>query len=225
MKVAEKSASAKLVHSLRNSVGVLQGGLNALQESRTDECVFNDVHAAMTQEIERLMDQLEEVARLLGSTKGPVDTAAASMSATPQASTHAGNAAIRVLAVDDMSDILAMVRLILDGEHGIECVGALASADNLVEEARKARAGIVVLGSNLQGHAQFEAMCELTAMMPEARVIVYSGHDDPEFIERAMACGAWGRVSKHDHPETIVAAVREIAAGRTFFQKRSGQAG
>ena len=47
------------------------------------------------------------------------------------------------------------------------------------------------------------------------RTIVYSGHDDPGFLERMRGAGAWGCVSKREEPDTILRAVREVAAGRT----------
>lgn len=63
--MVEKSPSEKLVHDMRNTMALLQMGVGALRRSRTDERAFNDTHAEMTNEIKRLNDQVEEIARLL----------------------------------------------------------------------------------------------------------------------------------------------------------------
>ena len=60
-------------------------------------------------------------------------------------------------------------------------------------------------------------MSELAAAFPQARTIIYNGHDDRGFIDRTIDAGAWGCVSKRDDPATVTRTVREVAAGRVFL--------
>lgn len=129
---------------------------------------------------------------------------------------------IRVLCVDDSRDITAVLKMIVDAEPDMMCVGCLASADNLIAEARRLSTTpsnpsptplILVLDATMPGKDPLKAMRELTAALPWVRTIIYSGHCDQEFINRAFAAGARGCVSKSEDPEAITRAVREVAAG------------
>jgi DNA-binding NarL/FixJ family response regulator len=100
----------------------------------------------------------------------------------------------------------------------MQCVGCLASADHLVEEVRRLTAApdtslVILLDATMPGKSPFAAMIEVAAEFPSVRTIIYSGYDDPAFIERALEAGAWDCISKRDDPEAIVRAVREVVAG------------
>jgi DNA-binding NarL/FixJ family response regulator len=131
--------------------------------------------------------------------------------------------AIRVLCVDDLADVTTVIRLMIEAEVGssrMECVGCLSSADHLVDEVRRiGGTDVVLLDATMTGLNPFEAMSELARQFPQTRTIIFSGHHDQAFIDRAMDAGAWGCLSKNDPPEQIMQAVREVASGRTFFSR------
>jgi DNA-binding NarL/FixJ family response regulator len=52
---------------------------------------------------------------------------------------------------------------------------------------------------------------------PQARVLVFSIHDEPIFPTRAFRAGARGYVTKASAPEVLVNAVRAVAAGSIFL--------
>ncbi|MDZ4858120.1 MAG: response regulator transcription factor [Candidatus Hydrogenedentes bacterium] len=123
----------------------------------------------------------------------------------------------RVLCVDDHRDIRTVLRMVIDAEQDMQCVGCLASADTLVDEARRTQADVVLLDATMPGKDPFEAMGELFADSPQTRTIIFSAWDDAEIIQRAIDAGAQGWVCKTDDPTMIVRATREVAAGETFF--------
>ncbi len=137
----------------------------------------------------------------------------------------------RVLCVDDSSDMTEAMRMVIDAEPMMECVGCLACADDLVEQVRRLRPAtttpphaplpplVVLLDATMPGKSPLKAMSEMAAEFPEVRTIIYSGHDDAAFVDRAMNAGARGCVSKKDDPETIVRAVRAVAAGKGWWPR------
>lgn len=126
---------------------------------------------------------------------------------------------IRVLCVDDLPDVTAVIRLLIEMEPDMECVGCLVSANELVEKVHDLKADVVLLDSTIPGAGKtpFEVMSELSRESPHVKIIIHSGHDDQAFIDRAMDAGAWGFVGKGVQPDVIMRAVREVAAGNTFF--------
>jgi len=131
---------------------------------------------------------------------------------------HASSARpTRVLCVDDNSDIALVLQMLIDAEPGMECVGCLQSADHLREEIGRIHPDIVLLDATMPGKNPLDAMGELRAVCPEVKIIVFSGRDTPEFIDKVINSGAWGYVSKNEEPGAIIHAIIAVAAGRVFF--------
>jgi DNA-binding NarL/FixJ family response regulator len=125
----------------------------------------------------------------------------------------------RVLCIDDNRDMTAVMRLMINAEPHMRCVGCLWSADPMLSEVRRLSQGpqtqplIVLLDASMPGKDPLTAMGEVNAEFPGVRTIIYSGHDDPNFVQRAIKAGAYRCVSKRDDSEAVLRAVREAAAG------------
>ena len=125
----------------------------------------------------------------------------------------------RVLCVDDSTDMTLMMQMLIDAESMMSCAGCLDSADHLVKTvgSLKPMVDIVVLDATMPGEDPLGEMSKLSARFPEVKTIVFSGHDDDEFVARVKALGGWGCVSKRDEPEVIVRAIRQVATGNQWF--------
>lgn len=131
---------------------------------------------------------------------------------------HPGVRRIRVLCVDDVADVTKVLQLLIDMEPDMECVGCLALADDMVDRARDLKADVVLLDATIpSGKSPFEVMSELSSRSPQVKTIIFSGYTGQAFMDRANAAGAWGCVSKNDPPQEVLQAVREVAAGNTYF--------
>ena len=119
----------------------------------------------------------------------------------------------RVLCVDDNADVAELMRLAIDHETDMECVGCLGSADRLLDVAAETRADVVVLDATMPGRDPLDALREAHARLPAVRVLVYSGYDDQESVDRAIEAGVWGYLSKDAGPDRLVAAIRTIRGG------------
>ncbi|HEX8875878.1 MAG TPA: response regulator transcription factor [Phycisphaerales bacterium] len=121
---------------------------------------------------------------------------------------------IRVLCVDDLVDVTAALRMIIGTDPSMLCVGCLSSANDLVAEilGRQPRPDVVIVDASMPGRDPLSAIAELATRCPETSAIVFSGHDDEAFIDRATRAGAWSCVSKSSDPKAILQAVREVVA-------------
>jgi DNA-binding NarL/FixJ family response regulator len=66
----------------------------------------------------------------------------------------------------------------------------------------------------LPGIGGLEAIRRMVQRDAEAKVLVFSMHEDTLFVEQALAAGARGYVTKSSAPHVLVAAVKQVAAGR-----------
>ena len=61
----------------------------------------------------------------------------------------------------------------------------------------------------------------IKAEMPHLPILMFSGHDNPSFVARAVALGAAGYLRKNAGGDTLMQAIREVAAGRTIWNRET----
>jgi DNA-binding NarL/FixJ family response regulator len=122
---------------------------------------------------------------------------------------------IRVLLADDHPLILRGVREFFAAETDIEIVGA--ETDPVEVPAAVARLGPDVLIQDLSMGAQLtglEVIRRVRQQSPETRIIVLSMHSSLALIHEALEHGASGYVSKRADLHQLIAAVRNVHAGK-----------
>ncbi|UUT36607.1 response regulator [Microbacterium elymi] len=122
---------------------------------------------------------------------------------------------MRLILVDDHPIVRTGVRALLTGQSDVEVVGEAGSGDEAVALARHLRPDVVLcdlrLGEGMDGIATTVALRGLPH--PPAVLMLTTFDRDAEVVG-AIEAGAVGYLLKDVEPATIVAAVRDAAAGR-----------
>lgn len=129
---------------------------------------------------------------------------------------------IRVLVVDDHAIVRSGLRLLLEREEDMECVGEAGSASDAVREARYLAPDVVLLDVTMPETSGIEALPEIASAAPAAKVLVLSMQDDPSYVREAFAAGARGYVLKEAAEAEVVKAIREVAAGGSYVHPTLG---
>jgi two-component system response regulator NreC len=129
---------------------------------------------------------------------------------------------IRVLIVDDHAIVRSGLRLLLEQQEDIECVGEAGDAQEAVREVRRQNPDVVVLDIVMPGTSGIEAAPELLNACPDTKLLVLSMEDDPSYVREAFAAGALGYVLKEAAESEVVQAVREVATGRRYVHPSLG---
>lgn len=127
---------------------------------------------------------------------------------------------LRVLCVDDHPILVEGVRARLRLEPELELVGDLASADNLIAEAKKHKPDIVLMDVAMPGLDPFTAATDLGRQCPDVKTVFLSAHIRDHYLDAAFRAGAWGYLYKGDDIEDIVQAIKRVAAGEYVFSPR-----
>ena len=131
-------------------------------------------------------------------------------------------AKIRVLIVDDHPVVRSGLRKVLEAEADIEVVGEAGDARHAVFETRSQKPDVVLMDVVMPGKSGIEATPEILKDAPAARVLILSMQDDPSYVREAFAAGAAGYILKEAADTDVVAAVREVAAGRSYVHPTLG---
>jgi DNA-binding NarL/FixJ family response regulator len=123
---------------------------------------------------------------------------------------------IRVLVIDDHAILRTGIRSLLEREGEFTVVGLAANADQAVTRARALQPDVILLDVVMPRKSGFEALPELRAVAPEARVIMLSMQTSPSSIRKALNAGASGFVAKHACEADLFDAIRRVAAGSRY---------
>jgi DNA-binding NarL/FixJ family response regulator len=121
---------------------------------------------------------------------------------------------IRVLLVDDHPAVRQGLALLLATES-IAVIAEAGSAADARARLCEVSPDLAVLDLSLDGEDGLSLLAGLhRAGIP---AVIYSMHTDPRRIGAALAAGAGGYVTKREHHDVLVRAIREVAAGRRFL--------
>jgi two-component system response regulator NreC len=129
---------------------------------------------------------------------------------------------IRVVVVDDHAVVRSGLRLLLDQEADIETVGEAGDAREAIFEVRSKHPDVVIVDVTMPGESGIEVLPKLLEESPETKALVLSMHDDPSYVRDAFAAGAGGYVLKEAVDTEVVAAVRQVAAGKRYVNPDLG---
>lgn len=115
---------------------------------------------------------------------------------------------VRVLLADDYAGNLTGVQRLLGS--WCDVVGVVTSGEAAVETAKKLGPDVVVMDATLHGLDGIEACRRIGAALPGARIVIFTGFDDPALRQRAFAAGASAFVLKH-RVEDLASAIRYAA--------------
>lgn len=124
---------------------------------------------------------------------------------------------IRVLLVDDHAVVRAGFTTLLRGQDDIDVVAEADSGEAALRAFVAHEPDIVILDLTLPGIGGLEVIRRIMARDGEARVLVFSMHEDVAFVEQALQAGARGYLGKSSAPEVLAEAVRAIADGNVYI--------
>jgi two-component system response regulator NreC len=128
----------------------------------------------------------------------------------------------RILIVDDHAVVRTGLRLLLDGEDGLETVAEAGTARDAVFEARKHKPDVILMDVVLPDKNGIAATPDVLAEAPGAKVLVLSMEDDPTYVREAFAAGASGYVLKEAADTELVTALKQVAAGESYVHPALG---
>ena len=130
---------------------------------------------------------------------------------------------IRVMLTDDHAVVRAGYRFLLENVEDIEVVAEAASGEDALAKYAQVNPDVLVIDLTMPGIGGLEAIRQLRALHPDARILVFSMHENSALVEHALQAGVSGYISKNSSPDSLVTAVRRIAAGNIYIDSELAQ--
>jgi len=125
---------------------------------------------------------------------------------------------IRVLLVDDHAVVRAGYRVLLRDVPEIDVIGEADSGEAAYQLYVDKVPDVVVMDLSLPGMGGLEAIRRITARDADARILVFSMHDDVAFVDQALRAGARGYITKRSAPEVLADAIKEVSNGGMYIE-------
>ena len=124
---------------------------------------------------------------------------------------------IKVLIADDHGIVRAGLTSILGFEDDIAVVGEANNGLHAVAQCKALRPDVIIMDLMMPQLNGVEATVRITREMPETKVMILTTYGSADDIGRALEAGAAGAMIKTVSNDTLVSAIRQIAAGGSYI--------
>ena len=124
---------------------------------------------------------------------------------------------MRILLVDDHAVVRAGFKTLLENQGDLSVVAEAESGEAACRQFIEHAPDVVIMDLSMPGVGGIEAIRRIVSRQSDARVLVFSMHEDTLFVEQALQAGARGYIGKSSAPVVLVEAVRQIASGNIYI--------
>lgn len=126
---------------------------------------------------------------------------------------------INVILVDDHAVVRAGFRMLLATETGIKVIAEAERGEQAYQLHQELQPDVLVLDLSMPGIGGMETIRRICNRDNQAKILVFSVHDEPVYIERAVNAGAKGYITKNSAPDILVNAIRQVASGQLYIEQ------
>jgi two-component system, NarL family, invasion response regulator UvrY len=128
-----------------------------------------------------------------------------------------------VLLVDDHAVVREGYRRLLQRQGEIAVTGEAGDAATAHSLFVSLNPQVVVMDITLPGTSGLEAMRRMLIHDREARVLIFSMHEDTIFATHALRAGAYGYLTKASAPSILLDAVLAVSQGKKYLSSEMAQ--
>lgn len=123
----------------------------------------------------------------------------------------------RLIIVEDQTAIREMLVEILRTFPGFELVGESGDGQNALTLCTDLKPDVIVLDAKLPGLNGVDLLKRLVKVLPDLRVLVFSGYENPVLVREMLEAGAHGFVEKTAGLMEFKSGLETVANGGTYF--------
>ena len=120
---------------------------------------------------------------------------------------------IRVLIADDHEIVRDGLKRILAAHADLDVAAEAASGDEALALVKAADYDVALLDMSMPGLSGMDLIKRLRIEKPKLRLLVLSMHGEQQYAARALKAGAAGYLNKDSAADSLVHAIRKVAAG------------
>lgn len=123
----------------------------------------------------------------------------------------------RILLVDDHEVVRLGLKALIERNPDMEVVAEASAASEAMTKAVAFKPDVVIMDIRLAGASGIEACREITAQLPESKVIMLTSYAEDDMLFAAIRAGAAGYVLKQAGGQEVIRAIETVAQGNSLL--------
>ena len=124
---------------------------------------------------------------------------------------------IRILIADDHMLLRIGLTSFISGKDDLQCVGEADNGRTAVELTLKLKPDVVIMDLMMPEMSGAEATKLIHDKLPKTRIVVLTSYSTSKELAEAISNGASAALMKDISTADLVAAIRQVAAGKTIL--------
>lgn len=124
---------------------------------------------------------------------------------------------ITTVLVDDHHLLRQGIVSILSELGDVQVVGQAGDGIEGLRVIDKTKPHVAILDITMKGLSGIEMIPRIKSISPQTRIVMYTMHENADFIQQAMQAGAKGFVLKLDPASELETAIRQVHNGQTYL--------
>lgn len=124
---------------------------------------------------------------------------------------------IRILIADDHYVVRMGLAALVETEPDLQVVGEAADGVQVVDLYKKLGPDLVLMDLRMPRTDGVAATRQIREQFPRARILMLTTYDGDDDIHRALSAGASGYLLKNSTRESLIPALRAVAAGQRWI--------
>jgi DNA-binding NarL/FixJ family response regulator len=120
-----------------------------------------------------------------------------------------------------IADIHPLIRAgmasMIEADDKFTLLGQASNGEQALEMCERLRPDLVLMDFNMPDCDGVDAINRIRARQPSAKVVILSGHDGEDDVDRSMRAGAHAYMLKSASLEILMTGLRTVMSGRKFM--------
>ena len=125
----------------------------------------------------------------------------------------------QIILVDDHAIVRAGFKMLLATCETIEVIAEADRGETALQLYQDLKPDLLIMDLSMPGLGGLETIHRLIQRDSAARILVFSVHHEPVYINRALTAGAQGYITKNSAPELLLDAIQCLMQGETYVEK------
>jgi two-component system, NarL family, response regulator NreC len=124
---------------------------------------------------------------------------------------------ITIAIAEDHQSLIDGIKIFLEYEDDIKVIGEANDGERLLEIVRAKKPNVVLTDIRMPKMDGITAARQIKKEFPACKVIAFSMFEQDEAMTQMQEAGASGYIMKNASLKVVLAAIRSVVAGETFF--------
>ena len=124
---------------------------------------------------------------------------------------------ITILLADDHDVVRKGMKMLLEDETDVKVIGEASDGLEAIEKVKILMPNVVILDLTMPRMTGIEAAKIISEQYPEVKILIFSMHNNREYIFSSVENGANGYLLKDTGKEELMRAIKVVSEGRKYF--------